>query len=148
MDSQGSKYSPGSFRQPFYGFTGLLKAALDSHSMDSRGTPVACYLQHYCTLNINFGTHVACYLQHLCALNTNFGTHAVLRTAFRTHPACYLHSFYAVQHAVRYPRVPFRYPCCLLRTAFGTHSACYLHSFCIHCNVPNSMLQCMQKLCK
>ena len=153
MDSRGSKYSPGSFRQPFYGFTGLLKAALDSHSMDSRGTPVACYLQHFCTLNINFGTHVACYLQHfctlstnfgthvacylqhLCALNTNFGTHAVLRTAFRTHPACYLHSFYAVQHAVRYPRAPVRYPCCLLRTAFGTHSACYLHSFCIHCNM-------------
>ena len=54
----------------------------------------------------------------------------------RDHPACYLHSFYAVQHAVRYPPAPVRYLCCLLRTAFGTHSACYLHSFCTHCNMP------------
>ena len=43
--------------------------------------------------------------------------------------------FMQCSNAVRYPRAPFRYPCCLLRTAFGTHSACYLHSFCIHCNM-------------
>ncbi len=54
----------------------------------------------------------------------------LLRTALGTHSACYLHSFYAVQHTVWHPRAPVRYPCCLPRTAFGTHSACYLHSFC------------------
>ena len=60
----------------------------------------------------------------------------LLRTAFGTHPTCYLHSFYAVQHGVRYPRALVRYPCCLFRTPFGTHPACYLHRFCTHRNMP------------
>ena len=57
----------------------------------------------------------------------------LLRTAFGTHPACYLHSFYdfyAMQHGVRYPRALVRYTCCLFRTPFGTHPANYLHRFC------------------
>ena len=76
--------------------------------------------------------------------NMPFGTHG---PSFGTHAACYeqrsvpilpaiCRVFYAVQHAVRYPQAPVRYPCCLLRTAFGTHPACYLHRFCTHRNKP------------
>ena len=74
-------------------------------------------------------------------------TFSLMKTAFGTHGACYEQCsvailpaicivFYAVQHAVRYPRALVRYPCCLLRTAFGTHPACHLHSFLMQCNMP------------
>ena len=90
------------------------------------------------TANVRYKLHPCC-LPFATFLRTDARVWypcCLLRTAFGTHPTCYLHSFYAVQHGVRYPRALVRYPCCLLRTPFGTHPACYLHRFCTHRKMP------------